>query len=276
MKKILGLIFSLRKLGNSEILVKEIMGSIPEPCTLEMLRMPDLQLKPCNACYRCLQPDAACPLDDDFNFIMEKVKAADALILGVPVYILGTPAMYKMLTDRLVGTGNYFEHTRGKPCLIVMPYGTQGWEGYARMAALVMPRMLQMKVVECWQVLATLPGESLVNRDNLHYAQGLGAALFRGREYQPGARDCQVCGSDLLRLLPGGKILCPICGAEGILKADGIPDFSAATYNRFGHEEMEEHFMIWLVNMKQKFRDVKDQLKELQAGYREKDWWIKP
>lgn len=42
MKKILGLVFSNRRLGNSEILVKEIMRSIPDDGSRELIRVTDL------------------------------------------------------------------------------------------------------------------------------------------------------------------------------------------------------------------------------------------
>jgi len=276
MKKVLGLVISQRKLGNSELLVKEIMSNIPEECHLELIRLTDLKIEPCKACYRCLQPDTACPTNDDFNFVMNKIKAADALIIGMPVYILGPHGYYKMLTDRLVGAENYSKYTTGKPCVIVIPYGTKGWQGYSKTAALAMPRFLKMKLIDCWQVHATLPAESLLNPDNLEYARTLGRNLFGNREYPYGRRECIYCGSDLFRLLPERKVECPLCGARGILDSDNLPDFSITDYCRFANKEMEEHFKVWLVEMKQKFLAEKDSIKEVQKGYGEKDWWIKP
>ncbi len=67
MKKVLGLVVSNRKLGNSEILVKEILSNIPEECNRELIRLTDLEIKPCKACYRCLQPDSDCAVGDNFN-----------------------------------------------------------------------------------------------------------------------------------------------------------------------------------------------------------------
>lgn len=276
MKKVLGLIISHRKLGNSEILVKEIMKSIPEECNRELIRLTDLNIKPCMACYRCLQPGNDCPLKDDLNFVISKIREADALIIGVPVYFLGLHGYYKMLNDRLLGVQNFTDYTEGKPCVIVIPYGTRGWQGYSKAAALILPRMLKMKILDCWQLLATLPGESLLNTDNLKYAQALGEGLFNGGKYNIGSRECSVCGSDIFRLLSGDRIECPICGAQGILKKDNIPDFTGADYNRFSRQEMEEHFGIWLVEMKQRFLAEKDRLKELQKSYRDLDWWITP
>ncbi|HWP97354.1 MAG TPA: flavodoxin family protein [Syntrophomonadaceae bacterium] len=276
MKKVLGLIISHRKLGNSELLVKEIMSSIPEECSRSLIRLTDLKIEPCKACYRCLQPDTDCPIKDDFNFVIRRIREADALIIGVPVYILGPHGYYKMLMDRLVGAENYAEGTRGKPCVIVTPFGTKGWEGYSKAASLVMPRLLKMKLVDCWQVHATLPGESMLNSDNVKYAQDLGRDLFNGREYNSGTRECVYCGSDLFRLLEGNRVECPVCGAQGFLNNDNMPDFYDAEYCRFSSKEMKEHFKDWLVEMKHRFFAEKERLKDVQQEYRNKDWWIKP
>lgn len=275
-KKILGLVGSLRQSGNSELLVKVIMSSVPGECSLQMIRLPELKLDSCRACYRCLQPDERCPVPDDFHFVMDKIKEADAVIIGVPVYMLGPHASYKVLCDRLVGSANLSKHTEGKPCVIVMPYGAKGWEGYSKAAALVLPRVLKMNLVDCWLVHAALPGESLLNGDTLEYARGLGLDLFSGRKHRIGNRECIWCGCDLFRLLPEKKIECAICGAAGVLDNNGLPDFSGAVYSRFSNKEMEEHFKCWLVEMKRRFLAEKDSLKEVQKGYSEKDWWVKP
>jgi multimeric flavodoxin WrbA/DNA-directed RNA polymerase subunit RPC12/RpoP len=273
---VLGIVVSHRKPGNSEILVKEIMSSIPEECSREMIRLTDLDIKPCRACYVCLQPDKVCPVRDDFNFVMEKIRAADALIIGVPVYFLGPHGYYKMLTDRLVGAQNHIQTTQGKPCVIVMPYGTKGWEGYGKAASMVMPKLLRMKLVDCWQVYATLPGESLLNPENISYARALGQNLFKGRAYQATSRECPDCGSDLFRLLEENQIECPICGARGILKNNGSPDFTDSDYCRFSDHEMDHHFKDWLYEIKERFSAEKNHLKELQKDYLDQSWWIKP
>jgi len=275
MKKVLGLIVSQRRTGNSELLVKEIMSSIPEDCHKELIRLTDLKIEPCKACYKCLQADQDCPIKDDFNFVLNKIKEADAVIIGVPIYILGPHGYYKMLIDRLLAAEKYAPYAEGKPCVIVIPYGIKGWEGYSKAASLTMPRMLKMKLMDCWQVHSALPGESLLNTENVKYARSLGMGLFDGHEYNSGSRECTHCGSDLFRLLEGNRVECPICGSQGILKNNNIPDFTDSKYCRFSNKGMKEHFE-WLSEMKHRFFSEKGRLKEVQKVYANKDWWIKP
>lgn len=274
MKTVLGLVISARRLGNSELLVKEIMDSVPEPCSRQLIRLTELRIEPCQACYRCLQPGSSCKINDDFNFLISKIMECDALVIGLPVYFLGPHASYKMLADRLLGAGHYAEHTRGKPCVLVIPYGIPGWEGYARVAAVTLPGLLQMRVVDIWQVHAALPGEALLMPENQARARSLGSKLFSGQLYSPARWECPRCGGDLFRLLEGGGIQCPACGAQGTWQTDGEVGFASEGYYRFSREQMEEHFGSWLVEMKDKFRREKERLKRVQEAYRDQNWWV--
>lgn len=276
MKNVLGLVISERKLGNCELLLKEILSNVPAPCRRELIRLTELEIKPCKACYHCLKPGAMCSLNDDLNFVLQKIKEADALIIGVPVYFLGPHAYLKLLGDRMLGAGHYAEYTRGKPCLLVIPYGMPGWEGYTKSATLTLPRLLGMKIIDCWQVNAALPGESVINEANLAYAQDTGRTIFLKDEYPKETLECPQCGSDLFRFLKDGKIECPICLGTGELKQDNKLDFSSSTHNRFSKEELETHFGQWLVNMKGRFLNEKERLKAVQIPYKKIDFWVKP
>lgn len=275
MGKLLGLVVSQRRLGNSEVLVKEVMSRVPGEWDRELIRLTDMRIKPCQACYRCLAPGAGCKIDDDFNFVMTKVREADALIIGVPVYILGPHGYLKMFTDRLLGAGHYVRNTNGKPCVMVMPYGVDGWLGYSRAAALTLPRFLQMRLVDFWAVHAALPAEGLLNPDNLARAAAIAARLFDQGEALPAPFECPSCGSDLFRLLPDGVAQCPLCGVHSRFNPAGQPQDSGDR-GRFSPERMREHFLGWLVEMKEKYRVEQDHLKEAQKPYQQMDWWVKP
>ena len=278
MKKVLGLVISERRLGNSELLVKEIMAGIPEPCEREMIRLTELEIKPCKGCYRCIKSEEGCGIKDDFKFVMNRIIEADALIISVPVYFLGPHAFLKLLTDRMIGLDRYADKIRSKPCVVVMSYGIPGWEGYARTAALALPRFMQMKVLECWMVNATFPGESLSNSSNMENARKIGQSMFTRQEFEKGPYECPDCGSDLFRLLPEGMIECTLCNARGSLGASVIPLFADTGGGRFSKEGMRSHFGAdgWLKGMKDKFQVEKARLKEVQKPYMEMNWWIKP
>ncbi len=275
MKNVLGLIISERRLGNTEVLVKEIMASIPEKCNYELIRLTNLQIKPCKACYRCLSADTVCSINDDFNSIFNKIIRADAIIIGFPVYSLGPHGYYKMLTDRLIGAFNHAEFTSGKPCILVSPFGREGWEGYTKTAALVLPRILQLKVVDYWQVQAALPGESLLSPTNLEYAHSLGKRLLNGPAYKPGAWECPRCGSDLFRLCKDNGAECALCKTKGVLRAGGPPVFPESQEYRFSPAHIKAHFGDWLVGMKQDFKKQRERLKTVQNAYRDMNWWVK-
>ena len=54
MKTVLGIVASPRRLGNCEIMAKEISRQIPQPHELKLLRLSDFHIKPCRGCYLCL------------------------------------------------------------------------------------------------------------------------------------------------------------------------------------------------------------------------------
>jgi multimeric flavodoxin WrbA len=71
MKKILGIVVSPRKLGNSEIMVKEISKHVEVPHELNLIRLSDFNIQSCRGCYQCLFKEGKCVLDDDLYEILD-------------------------------------------------------------------------------------------------------------------------------------------------------------------------------------------------------------
>ena len=98
-----------RKLGNTEILVKEaLMGAESLGAEVELIRLGDLNLKPCTGCNACVislldkSSSGDCVIrDDDFSFIENKIMECDGLILGSPIYEKGPTGLLKILADRM-------------------------------------------------------------------------------------------------------------------------------------------------------------------------------
>ncbi|MFO7963870.1 MAG: flavodoxin family protein [Desulfobacterales bacterium] len=98
--KILGLVCSPRKEGNTEILVTHALASAREAgAQTEMLHVADLNIAPCDACGACTA-EGTCIVEDDMQTVYEQLLAADGVIFGTPVYFLNVSAQAKAIIDR--------------------------------------------------------------------------------------------------------------------------------------------------------------------------------
>lgn len=136
-RKILGVVASQRKLGNGEIITKEVALAAGVECELEFVRLSGLTLKPCKGCYACLVADRKCCIEDDLYLLVDKMIAADGIILSAPCYAFGPSAVTKLMTDRIIAMAQQIDKFSGKPAVVVATAGIQGWEGYTSSATSV-------------------------------------------------------------------------------------------------------------------------------------------
>ncbi len=100
MKKVLILAGSPRVNGNSEILADEFArGAEENGNRVEKIRVADKNIGYCKACYKCVKL-GKCIIEDDMAEIMEKIIAADVIVLASPVYFYSVSAQLKTLIDR--------------------------------------------------------------------------------------------------------------------------------------------------------------------------------
>ncbi|MCX7749910.1 MAG: flavodoxin family protein [Clostridia bacterium] len=93
---------------------------------VDWLILKDLNIKPCIGCFACLNKgENKCPMKDDRDIIVDKMKQADGLIIAVPNYSLQVPALTKNLLDRLA----YIFHRPSMQGKIFMGLVTQGVYG---------------------------------------------------------------------------------------------------------------------------------------------------
>ena len=89
--------------GNCSLLLKEIFGRFEQnKIQTELLLLSRKTIKPCIACYKCLEnKDQRCSIhDDDLNECIAKIMEADAIILASPTYIGDVNSVTKALIDR--------------------------------------------------------------------------------------------------------------------------------------------------------------------------------
>lgn len=277
--KVLGLVASPRRSGNSEILVKDMLAALPADVNKEMIRLTDLDIKPCKACYACLPKDNSCVIKDDLAFLLDYIKAADAVIIASACYFLGPHTSIKTVGDRLIsvlGNGSDFA---GKKCVTVVSYGIPGWEGYSRESVNNFARFLHLEVVGSMAVQAASPGEA-VQGDVLTVARDLAGRLISPTSAdttKAGVHLCQGCGSSLLQLAPSGQLRCVMCGAQGKLKAtaEGFDVEFTEGHVRFSPEGMAEHSQL-LTEIKQRYIANRGELFRRRKPYGEYDWWVEP
>ena len=98
--KILGIVCSPRKKGNTEIVVCEALaGAAEKGADTELLCLGGLDINPCKACEECAKT-GECTTQDDMKLIYAKLTAADGIIIGTPVYFWTVSAQTKLLIDR--------------------------------------------------------------------------------------------------------------------------------------------------------------------------------
>ena len=102
MKNVLILSASPRKEGNSDILCRQFeKGAKEAGHKTEMIRLYDKNIGFCRACYSCFNT-GKCVLKDDMTDILDKMQAADVIVVATPTYFLTMNGMLKTTIDRFL------------------------------------------------------------------------------------------------------------------------------------------------------------------------------
>ncbi len=98
--KMLGIVCSPRKNGNTEILVRETLKVAAEAgCETQIFLLSEKSVAPCLACGSCFKV-GECVQKDDMQDLYKMMETADGIILGTPVYFHNVTAQAKAVMDR--------------------------------------------------------------------------------------------------------------------------------------------------------------------------------
>jgi len=278
MKKILGIIGSPRKLGNSEIMVKEISRHISVPHELNLLRLQDFQILPCRGCYQCLFKTKGCVLDDNLNGVLKALVDADALIVSAPTYFLGLNASVKCFLDRGLSFYSHIEKLWDKPAVGVVTTGIRGKEGYSLLGIQSFLKLIFADDKDSRVVYGALPGEVFMDEENARTAKELASALFAPSAEKKGP-SCPQCGGDTFRFMDNDTVRCMLCSNSGKMRmAAGRPTFEIGKndHDFFSSKEEAVRHKQWLLGMRSRFIQQKKALKEITQQYLKQGIWIKP
>jgi multimeric flavodoxin WrbA len=277
-KKVLGIVGSLRDSGNCEVMIKQISREIKEPHELRLLRLPELDLKYCRGCYRCLQTPYTCVIRDDLEIALDAISESDGLILAAPTYFLAAHACLKVFVDRGISFYGRHEKLWGKPAVGLGVAGLQGKEGGVVLDIQRFFISLMADLKSSGVVYGALPGEAYSNVSNLDVAKKQAEALF-SESTTKSKMSCRYCGSNAFSFLSENKVQCLLCGEYGLIKADN--DHSSIEMYKSSHPLFSsEHDALlhreWLNGMVKHFDKNKKSLAKVRKEFRDSVEWVRP
>ena len=112
--KVMAVNGSPRKTWNTATLLKKALkGAASQGAETELVHLYDLNFKGCISCFACKTRDGKsygkCAVKDELRPILEKIEAADALILGSPIYFGIVTGEMRSFMERLLFP--YFTYT---------------------------------------------------------------------------------------------------------------------------------------------------------------------
>jgi multimeric flavodoxin WrbA len=273
-KRLLGIVGSMRKLGNCELFIKEISRLIPEEHDLNLIRLPELNIKPCTGCYQCIITGTCQERDDDVPFVLDSIAEADGLVIAAPVYFLGTQGSVKNFLDRGFSFyGSVGKVSQGKPCLLATTYAMTGRVGVSTQTLRTLAAILCLDVQASVKLRCALPGEVLKNPSHRRTAARLAPLLFGKKQPPKRGTGCPFCGNDIVRIVKNGFI-CTLCQGRFSME-EGHPRKQREGWPIGQLRFIKEH-SEWLIGMKDRFLAEKKNLLRLSLPYKEMGSWLIP
>lgn len=98
---------SPRKKWNTAILLeKAIEGAVLQGAETELLHLYDLNYEGCTSCFACKirggKSYGKCVMQDDLTTVLDRIKDADAIILGSPIYFGSITGKMRCFMERLI------------------------------------------------------------------------------------------------------------------------------------------------------------------------------
>lgn len=237
--KLLG-ISAGRKMGNSEILLKEALMAAEETgdIKVDFVRLHDLKIKFCTGCEACTHsapdnPEGGCIIkDDDMHLLKERLAECDGLILSSPTFMLRPPGIFMTMNERFLGFGHQYlmDVYKIKRAGAAISVGGTDWIQMA-LPMMMMPFfMLNIKVVDKMQAKwSSSSGHVLLYDDIIERAGKLGKNVAEAMKKTTDKMDymgddkgiCPYCHSNLLLAGNTPVVTCPLCDIRGDLTLKG-------------------------------------------------------
>ncbi len=178
--KVVGFNGSPRRVGNTASSITAVFTELEKAgIETEMVHVGKERVQGCIACMVCAKKqDETCALKDDpVNEWVQKIKKADGILLGSPVYFAGVAGTMKSFLDRafFVSTvnGSLFRHKVGAAVAAVRRSGglptINGLNHYINYAEMIMPSSNYWNVAH-----GLMPGEIEQDEEGVQIMEVLG------------------------------------------------------------------------------------------------------
>ena len=182
MSKVLGVMGSPRRNGNTHVLVEQVLaGAMARGASSQTLWLGDLTIRECDGCHVCWA-GKPCPKQDDMNDIYPLIAEGSAIVFGTPVHWYCPTALMKGFLDRFV----YFncpenrKLVRGKAAALVVPFEEQDPQTASLLVAMFERSLAYLEMGLAGTLLVpgvTQPGEVRQQQDVMARARRLGEGL---------------------------------------------------------------------------------------------------
>lgn len=184
--KVVALNGSYNREGNTDQALKIVAGELEKQgIETEIITIGDKGFQGCTGCHACKSADRCVYAEPGFTEILDKMHAADGILLGSPVYYGGINGPMKSFLDRA-----FFSSTKGQlrfkaAAAIVVLRRAGAMSAYEQLNNYLMAA--EMLVVPCqWMaVFGAQPGEILKDLEGMQRLRNLGknmAWLMKMRE----------------------------------------------------------------------------------------------
>ena len=188
-KKVTALVGAARK-GYTYEATREFLNQLEAfgGIETEVVRLGDYHLEPCRGCKACFaKGEEFCPLKDDRDMLLAKMKDADGVILASPNYSFQVSGLMKLFLDRL-GYACHRPQYHGKTFTSIVVQGFFGGDKILKYLAL-MGTALGFDVVKgtCSTALVPMTEKERLERDAAlaKQAKRFRARLANGRAPRP-------------------------------------------------------------------------------------------
>ncbi|MBI5251952.1 MAG: flavodoxin family protein [Desulfomonile tiedjei] len=90
--------------GNTQVILNPfLVGARHEGAKLDIALLAKKEIKPCRGCFTCYaKTPGHCVQQDDMPALVQRIRAADLMVLATPLYLDGMTSIAKNFIDRLV------------------------------------------------------------------------------------------------------------------------------------------------------------------------------